>query len=151
MSRIAPPPRQAGFTLLEVLVAFIIAALALGIMFDGVVAGMRSASVAAHTERAVAMARSRLAAVQVAVGSGAARTMAEQDGDEGEGFRYSVRVRPAARITLPADPDAPTGAGISAPQATLYSISVAISWKSDGGIRQVRLDSAKLVVAAPTS
>jgi general secretion pathway protein I len=142
--------RTAGFTLLEVLVAFIIAALALGVMFDGVLAGMRSSKVAADTERAVAMARSRLAAVQVAVASGAARTMAEQEGDEGDGFHFSVRVRPAAGVTLAPDPDAPTGPGIAPPRATLYAISVAISWAGDGATRQVRLDGAKLVMTAPS-
>ncbi len=139
--------RAGGFTLLEVLVAFIIAALALAVMFDGVLTGMRTAAIATHTQRALALARSRLAAVQVAVASGAAATMAEQDGDEGGGFRYSVRVRTAARVLMPRDPDVAPGEASAPPRATLYAISVTVAWKGDGGNRQVRLDGARLTLA----
>ncbi len=99
--------RSGGFTLLEVLVAFVIAALALGVMFDGVLGGMRAASTAARTEEAVALARSRLAETLVAVSSGAITAVSDQEGDDGNGFHWRVQVRPGASVPMPRSDQTP--------------------------------------------
>ena len=49
-----------GFTLLEVLVAFIIAALALAVLFHAGLSGVQAAQSASHYEQAIARARSHL-------------------------------------------------------------------------------------------
>ena len=142
--------RAAGFTLLEVLVAFIIAALALGVMFEGVLGGMRAAADAAHTEAALSLARSRLAETEAALDSGSVTAVSDQQGDDGSGFHWKVQVRPAGSVAMPAglDPSAngPVTRGQKPPRAVLYAVTVSIGWTLDGGHREVRLDSERLVL-----
>lgn len=136
---------DAGFTLLEVLVAFIIAALALALLFQGASAGLSAARIAGHYEEAISRAKSRLAAIGV---EGALRP-GEQAGDDGGGFAWRMRVTQvssnAATPALGGQPDA------QAPRIALYSVSVSISWDLDGSRRQVQLDTERvgLTAAAP--
>jgi general secretion pathway protein I len=127
-----------GFTLLEVLIAFIIAALALGLMFDASIGGLRASETASHYQEALSLARSHLASITTT-----GLTGREESGDDGRGFHFSVRVRPVGTATLPRAPNADPAQG-TAPRVTLYSVSVTESWKGDGGERRVRLDSARL-------
>lgn len=139
--------RDGGFTLLEVLVAFMIAALALGVMFDGVLGGMRAAATAAHTEAALSLARSRLAETLVALDSGAVTAVSDQSGDDGSGFHWSVRIRPGGSVAMPRPVDPmPNGGGQRTPRAVLYAVAVSVGWTMDGGHRQVTLDGARLVL-----
>ncbi len=140
-----PEPRAAGergFTLLEVLIAFVIAALAIGVMVDGVVGGLRSASTAAHTQQAVALARSRLAAAEALVLAGP--TPQPSQTGEDAGFRWRVDIAAAESASLPRPQQVPQGLSSVAPSATLYAIKVVVSWTLDGAARQVRLDGAQL-------
>lgn len=139
---------QDGFTLLEVLVAFVIVALALGVLFDGVLGGMRAAAVATHTEEALAIARSRLAAATSVIHAGSTPQLRAQ-GDEGSGFRWTVQVDAAGSTTL-ARANSLLGGSAGAPQATLYRISVAVAWASDGAPRSVRLDGAATAIQLPS-
>ena len=143
------PPRrsQAGFTLLEVLVAFVIVALALGVMFGGVLGGMRAGTVATHTQEALAIARSRLASATSAIRNGAVPGLRAQ-GDEGSGYRWTVQVSAAGSATLPRA-DALLGGSTQAPTATLYRITVAVAWAFDGAPRSVRLDGAATTLQPP--
>jgi general secretion pathway protein I len=134
--------REGGFTLLEVLVAFIIAALALGVMFQASLGGLRATQMASHYEEALSLARSHLAAA--AIGGLTGR---EASGDDGRGFHWSVRIRPVGTATLPRGPDEDASDGPQA-RTTLYAITVTETWTSDGGERQVRLDSARLAPGA---
>jgi hypothetical protein len=124
------------------LIAFVIAALAIGVMVDGVVGGLRSASTAAHTQQAVALARSRLAAAEALVLSGP--TPQPSQSGEDAGFHWRVDVAATASATLPMPQQVPQGLSSVAPQATLYAIKVVVSWSLDGAPRQVRLDGAQL-------
>lgn len=132
------PSRQRGFTLLEVLIAFIIAALALGVMFDSALGGLRATETASHYEEAVSLARSHLASA--GIGPLAGRELA---GDDGRGFHWALQIRPVGTITMPRDADEDPATNPPA-QATLYAISVTETWKGDGGERQVRLNTARL-------
>jgi general secretion pathway protein I len=136
----APTP-EAGFTLLEVLVAFVIAALALSVLFQGSIDGLRSVRVSGQYQEALSRARSRLAAVDV----GAPLVPGTRQGDDGGGFRWETRVTPSAT--------APTARGTAAdlargPRVGLYAVSVSVTW-TDGGNRQVRLDGLRTVALPP--
>ena len=101
---------EAGFTLIEVLVAFIIAGLALGVLVHAGIEGLRASSLSAKYQEALARAQSHLAAAVDA------SQPADRQGDEGDGFHWHVRTVPLAHIIAPSGP------------ATLLSVSVAISW-----------------------
>ena len=124
---------SAGFTLLEVLVAFIIAALAVGALLEGAAGGLRNARVAAHTQEAVARAQSRLAAVSAALQAG------EQSGDDGGGFLWRASVVPGAAVVVPRQQ--------GAERTVLYAVTVVVSWRLDGGSRQVVLGTQRLGLA----
>jgi general secretion pathway protein I len=135
--------RQAGgFTLLEVLVALVIAALALGVLFSGAVTGLRSAQLSGDYASAVSRARSHLAAV----GIGAPLAAGTQEGDDGGGFRWRVSIRPLATITL-AQQSGALGNGGRPPRIALYAVSVVISWTKDGGERHMELDTQRIGTA----
>ncbi len=122
--------REAGFTLLEVLVALVIASLALGVLFSGAVTGLRSTQLSGDYAQAVSRARSHLAVV----GIGADLAAGTQDGDDGGGFRWRVSVQPLATISGP-------------PRVALYAVSVVISWTKDGGERHLELDTQRIGTA----
>ena len=82
----------AGFTLLEVLIAFIIAALAISEVMQAVGISLASSRAAAHYQEAVSRAHSRL---DVAM-HGMALAPADTQGDDGGGFHWHLRVTPAA-------------------------------------------------------
>ena len=127
-----------GFTLLEVLVALLIAGLALGALFSGAITGMRSAQLSLDYGEAVSRARSHLAAV----GVGAPLVAGTQHGDDGQGFTWRVAVRPLGTTALQN-----TNALVSATTATrvsLFAVSVVIGWTKDGGHREVELTSDRI-------
>ncbi len=134
-----PTERAAGFTLLEVIIAFIITALALSVLFQGGVAGLRAARIAASYEQAIARAESRLAAASLPTSLRAA----DQQGDDGGGFHWHTRVSVIGTAARQA-----SGMLGLIPKASstvsLYAISVAISWRGDGGARQVTLRTDRL-------
>lgn len=128
--------REAGFTLLEVLVAFIIAALALAALTQGAASGLHSVRVSGHVQEAVSRARSRLAAI----GHGVTLQPGDQEGDDGGGFRWRSRITPAVAAQR-GEPNEP--------RPVLYEISMTIEWRMDGGVRQVALSTQRLGLAPP--
>ena len=131
--------REAGFTLLEVLVAFVIMALAVAALLQGAGAGLRNTRVSAHTQEAVARAQSRLAAV----GPGPMATLptGEQSGDDGGGYLWRTRVDAGPSVAVP------QATGVE--RVVLYAVTVAISWRMDGDARQVTLATQRLGLAPP--
>ena len=123
-------PRQRGFTLLETLIAFVIATAAFLALFQAVSTGIRASTASNHTLEAWQRARSRLDAQSVSLRPG------DSTGDDGGGFawRASIRQRQdAAMIGAPA-------------QLRLYSVAITISWHLDGGDRQVQLAADRLAI-----
>ena len=119
--------REGGFTLLEVLVAAAIAALALAVLFQGAAGGVRTARVADHMQEAVSRARSRLTVME----HGPVPGLGDQSGDDGGGFHWRSHVTQVG-----------SGGG-----AVLYDIAVAESWTTDGGDRQVVLHGRRVAPA----
>ena len=126
-----------GFTLLEVVVALAIAGLALVGLFHAGSGGLFAVDTAARAQEAVQRAQSHLAAV----GRDAALVEGEFTGDDGAGYRWTLRVRPlTTRQSLGQD-------GISAATITLFNIEVAISWPAHAGERSVVLRTLRLGTA----
>jgi general secretion pathway protein I len=137
---------EAGFTLLEVVIAFAIAALALGVLYQGALVGLRSAAIAGRTEEAVSRARSHLAAL----GHGTPLAPGDQEGDDGGGYRWHTRITTLATARARAGETLDGEEAIRRP-VTLYAVNVAITWRQDGRERQVELDSRRLAVGAPVT
>ena len=136
--------RAAGFTLLEVLIAFVIAAIALSVLFSGSLNGLIAVQAATGYEQAVSRARSRLDAESVGL------TPGDREGDDGGGFHWRVRVSPVETFegrprADEAAPPSPEGARAG---VTLYAIDVAVSWSAGGRTRVVQLASERLGVSA---
>lgn len=105
-----------GFSLLEVLVAFIILALALGVLMRIFSGGLGNIGTAEHYSRAVAIAESELAAI----GVGVPLTEGENTGEAEGGYtwrasvqRYEASTQPAEAAVLPVD---------------LYQVEVTVNW-----------------------
>jgi general secretion pathway protein I len=131
-------PAERGFTLLEVLVAFIIAALALSLMFRGGAAGLAATGAAQRYQDALSRAQSHLATL----GHGVALAPASQQGDDGSGFTWSLRIVPLANAAASRQPaDAVHGA---AARLTLYEAEVVESWAAPQGRRDIRLTTQRV-------
>ncbi|HJS86168.1 MAG TPA: type II secretion system protein, partial [Acetobacteraceae bacterium] len=92
--------RERGFTLLEVLVAFIIAALALGELFSVAASDLHAVAVASRTEEAISRAQSHLAAIDAQP----VLVAGEQQGEDGGGYHWAVRVAQRAIAAPEAGP-----------------------------------------------
>ncbi len=117
--------RPPGFTLLEILIAFAIAAIALTALTAAVAASLRSSRAAATTEQAISRAQSRLADASRA-------PPGERSGDDGGGFGWREVVRQVGRSGT----------------AALYAITVEITWTVDGPHR-LALQTFRVATAPP--
>ncbi len=155
MARLCLPARQgdaslprkrrddAGFVLLEVVIAFVIAALALGILYQAALAGLHATRTAARYEQALSRARSRLVIAE----HGSPLIAGDMQGDDGGGFRWHLHVTPIdAASVRPFDPAGQHRAPDF--QLTLYAVSVWVSWDDFGTERSVRLDTQQIAQAA---
>lgn len=136
------PPGQHGFSLLEVLIALLIAGLALASAFQAASASMRATATAQRYQEAVSRARSHLD------GLGANLVSGEQEGDDGGGFHWRVAVHPID-ATGKRDVTGHSVANKETLVVTLYATTVWVSWKEGRQPRSVRLDSARLLTSAP--
>jgi general secretion pathway protein I len=126
-----------GFTLLEVVVALAIAGLALVGLFQAGSGGLFAVDSAARAEEAVQRAQSHLAAV----GRDAALVEGEFTGDDGGGFRWTLRVHPVTKRQSP-------GQDGGASSAVLFNVEVAVSWPATVGERSVVLRTLRLGTVA---
>jgi general secretion pathway protein I len=131
--------KDAGFTLLEVLIAFIIAALAIGVLYNGTVTGLDATSVSAKYDEAVSLARSHLDPI----GHGGAIAIQETSGADGEGFTWHLRIRQAGSRPMQLN-DQDRANDIKPSIAVLYDVVVTESWKVAGHQRQVTLSTRRL-------
>jgi general secretion pathway protein I len=128
-----------GLTLLEMIIALIIAGIAAGALFEAVGTGLRATQTASMYDQAVVRARSRLAAAT----HGTRLTPGDQRGDDGGGFQWRVRVAPIATALL-------RPIGVAGPRAAasfpvvLYAVSVWVGWNDGGTERQVRLETEQV-------
>jgi general secretion pathway protein I len=130
--------RDSGFTLLEVVVALAIAALAIVGLFQAAGGGLLAVNTAGRVEEAVQRAQSHLAAV----GRSAALIQGEFTDDDGGGYHWRLRARPVGTRQV-ADPN-----GSPTASATLFDVEVAISWPGRRGERSVVLKTMRLSATA---
>ncbi len=126
-----------GFTLLEVVVAVAIAALALVALFRVSGTGLFAVTEATRVDEAIERARSHLAAFSIA------RAPTDSEGDDGDGYRWRLSARPIATQQSP--PSAANGA-----PATLYDVEVMVSWRGRGGNRSVALATQRIAKTPPS-
>ncbi len=82
--------RDAGFTLLEVMAAFVIASLASIVLYQAGFNGATETATAARYQEAVVRAQSRLASI----GALTALHPAQLSGDDGGGFHWRLSIAP---------------------------------------------------------
>ena len=128
---------SAGFTLLEVLVAFVILALTLGVILRIFSGGLRNAALAGDYSHAMLLAESRLAELRVQPLEG--ETRGEFDGK----YRWRSMIRPWV------DGTAASGSGPQLMPVRLMEIDVWVAWGEAGGrSREIGLTTLQLVPAS---
>ena len=122
-----------GFSLLEILVAFSIAALALAMLYRVSGNNARQTGSLAQTERATALAQSLLAAYQTVPIAGLS------DSGNSAGYGWSVESRPY-----------PTPVNDQAPQAAhLYELLITVAWMDGTRSRSLELTTLRPERRAP--
>jgi general secretion pathway protein I len=130
--------RSAGFTLLEVIIALVIAGLALVVMFRAGSDGLFAVNTAGRAEEAVQRAQSHLAAI----GRNAALMQGMTERDDGGGFHWRLRIEPAAQRSVQPNGSAPPV------MTTLYNVEVAITWAGHGHDHAVVLNTERVGTAS---
>ncbi len=129
--RVAVPGGQAGFSLIEVLVAFSIMALVLTVLFQVFSTGLRTAGMAEQYSVAQRLAHSLLEE------TAAVRPLqpGERTGEfDGTRYRWQARVEP--------EPD--LGEGLQSERFASYRITVQVMWEGRGGQRDFSLSTLRL-------
>ncbi|HQT75520.1 MAG TPA: type II secretion system protein [Rhodopila sp.] len=128
-----------GFSLLEVMIALIIAALATTALLRAAGISLSATTEAALYEQAIVRAKSHLDAAT----QGGALRAGDWQGDDGGGFHWQLRVTPA-------QVGAVRPFGLVGPRAqtalkvVLYRVVTAISWRQDGRTRMVTLQTEQM-------
>ena len=123
---------QSGFSLLEVLVAFSITAVTLGILFQVYAKGTNAAGLAGDYAEALSIAESKLAGV-----SGNALPGFTTQGTLIDKYDWEVRVEHYGHDDRDAD---------SASRFALAQVDVTIGWRNRGRLRQLDLKTLKPVI-----
>ncbi|MEQ1528054.1 MAG: prepilin-type N-terminal cleavage/methylation domain-containing protein [Methylococcales bacterium] len=128
------PIGQQGFSLLEILIAFSILALSLGILLKIFSAGVNTAVVAEEYSAAVQIAESVIAKT----GLETRLQPGESSGVENDKYKWWVSVQPFITGLSTADPKTIT--------TSLFKIKVIVSWGGDSeDDRQIELVSLRIV------
>lgn len=122
--------RQDGFSLLEVLVAFAILALSLGVLLQIFSKAMATTAISETYAQAVALAEGKLNAV----GSEVPLEEGVHTGDPEQGMDWIVYVEPYQIVEWAADD----------PPFQPYRVTAVASWPSTSGTRRVALRTIRL-------
>jgi general secretion pathway protein I len=126
-----------GFSLLEVLVAFVILGLVLGVLMEIFSSGLRNVGRATESQRAVLLAQSKLASVGIET----ALREGESNGDFDGGFRWQLSIKPF-KESQESQAEFVDPSGVIAPilPVTLLEVEVRVLW---GGSEPPRMISLK--------
>ncbi len=127
--------------MLEVMIAFVISALAMGVLFSGTTTGLRATAQAGKYAEAISLARSHLAAI----GHGAAIAQQDTSGVEGDGFTWHLHIKPLGtrQLTL-TDSDRANDTPPTA--AILFDVVATETWKDAGRTRRLVLATRRFDV-----
>lgn len=131
----APRVAQSGFSLLEVLVAFAVLAVSLGVLMQIFSRASVAAVVSAQYSRAASLASARLDAV----GSAIPLEPGSVSGEPDDGIAWELSVVPV-ELGLAADSD-PLG---SEPPVVPYLVTVTALWSDSGHVRRLTLSTLRL-------
>ena len=126
--------RQSGYSLIEVLVAFSILAMALTVLLKIFSAGLRNVDAASEYARAVSIAEAELAVPGIFEPLQPGITQGEEDG----GYYWVRDVSEFRPVNRPDYVDTPV---------LPYLISVEVTWSAGRGERTVRLDTIRIGAA----
>ena len=121
---------ESGFTLIEVLVSFVIVALAMSALLQIFSSGLRSGYIAEQYSAAVLLAESKLEAV----GIEERLVEGETSGAFDNGFRWTVSVR---AYDDGADADQPG-------TIEAFAVAVTVAWDGSAGERSFELETLRL-------
>jgi len=120
---------EAGFTLVEVIVAFAILSLGLSVLLGSISGSLRQTANAARMAEAGALAQSLLAEV----GTDLAIKPEESSGEFPNGYRWHLKMQPYGRVNE--REEWPVGA---------YQISTEVEWEDGGSRRSYALTTLRL-------
>jgi general secretion pathway protein I len=135
---------QSGFTLLEVIVAVVILATALGLLLGMLSRGMRQVTQSQAESEAAMYAQSLLDQL----GTIEVLEPVEKDGDFADGrYQWHLQVAPTADPAPPppAEPGAPPPQAVQTDTSpTLYRVRLDVSWGGGGQGQQLRFETLRL-------
>ena len=127
-----PRQRSRGYTLVEVLVAFMIMALALTVLLRIFSSGLRNVGIASDYAEAVLIGESRLATAGIDAGLAPGET----SGVEGDGFHWTRRVTKY-------EPAVDYATHVNGTRA--YFVTVTVTWPNGDKQRSIDLSTVKLL------
>jgi general secretion pathway protein I len=131
--------REAGFSLIEVVVALALLGLILAVLSDSLRTGLSSAARAAAIQPPLAVAEAKLAAVGVTEPLVTGRT----SGQDARGMVWQLSIDEFRDD----DFDGPSSDAPGVPK--LYRVRVTVSWSQGGTARSLSLDSLRLAPVTP--
>ena len=127
-----------GFTLLEVMVAFAIAALAITLLYDGATGGLNATATATKSQEALMLARSHMAAI----GRGESIAPQETSGTDGDGYSWHLRIRQLGQREMTLS-DSDQANDTKPTNAVLYDVQVRESWEVAGRSHEISLETRR--------
>lgn len=127
-----------GFSLLEVLVAFVILGLVLGTLMEIFSGGLRNVGRAAEYQQAVLLGQSKLASVGIEM----ALKEGESNGEFDANYRWQVSIRPYQDSQK--EPAEQPAAPVTLLPVTLLEVEVQVLWGGADQARSVNLKTVRL-------
>lgn len=123
--------KDAGFTLVEVLVAFVILSIFLGVLYQTFSAGLSGSGNAQRYATASLHAESLLAEI----GTEQSLEVGDTEGDFSDGFRWKTSIRDLETNNKPS---------VGSKKVAAFDIAVSVFWKSGREVKSVTLKTVRL-------
>ena len=128
-----------GFSLLEVLVAFVILALILGVLMQIFSGGLRNASRVDEYQQAMLLGQSKLASIGIEI----PLKVSESDGEFDAVYRWHISIRPY--LVAPTQTSDQTGLPVPILPVSLLEVEIQVLWGGSNQPRSASLKTLRLV------